>query len=356
LARKMDLNAENLECEFKQFFKKELSHKLLEHEPRRLTARRNFIIDLIIGALVFLFFGGPFLFAVVYFFKKVPFAETLLGVTALVLLFYWIGKCEHIYRRHKKILEGKIKAECLPILLKVIGDDFNWASSAGIQYNIPEKASLYRAVGGISNIIPTEIINDSAIFRSFRYCVYDDTFSGTYNDMSVFVSEVILGNMLIDNQPCKTCKGASFCGLIISLEMNKNFKGHTVVMPEKSRPYQQNRDNKKDKLERIHLEDVVFEKYFDTYSTDQIEGRYILTTAFIERLNYIRKIFNTNDVRCSFRDNRVLIAIASKKDMFSLCELTKRTTNSKLWFKFVQQFRAVLSLVDILKLNQKIGL
>jgi hypothetical protein len=60
--------------------------------------------------------------------------------------------------------------------------------------------------------------------------------------------------------------------------MNKPIKTRTIVLPNRSSLFGKNR------FEKIELEDPEFEKIWDTYGEDQIEARYVLTTAFMERL------------------------------------------------------------------------
>ena len=38
------------------------------------------------------------------------------------------------------------------------------------------------------------------------------------------------------------------------------------------------------------LEDIYFNKQFNVYSDDEVETRYLLTTAFMERLSNLKKV------------------------------------------------------------------
>ena len=60
---------------------------------------------------------------------------------------------------------------------------------------------------------------------------------------------------------------------------------------------------------KTKLEDVDFEKEFETHTTNEIECRYLLTPAFIERFNNIKMTFSARNISCSFYKNKVYLAI-----------------------------------------------
>ena len=109
-------------------------------------------------------------------------------------------------------------------------------------------------------------------------------------------------------------------------------------------------------LQKIKLEDVNFSKYYQAYSYDQVEGRYLLTSAFIDRFMLLSKVFHTKNLRCSFVNNNLVIAIALKKDQFEICGLHTSLKNPKHINKFVNQIVAILLIADYLKLYEKTGL
>ena len=143
-----------------------------------------------------------------------------------------------------------------------------------------------------------------------------------------------------------------FQGVVVDLKFNKSFAGHTIIVPKKGK---QPRLNKR--YEKVKLEDVEFMKKYNVYSTDQIEARYILTTAFIKRFNDIGVSFEVKEIKCSFLRNRMLIAISTKQNLF--CIIPDVYSNLTIRDKCVRAFReifSVLSIVEQLKLNKQIGL
>ncbi len=118
-----------------------------------------------------------------------------------------------------------------------------------------------------------------------------------------------------------------------------------------------NNPNAEPKLNKIHLEDPVFEKKFKAYSTDEIEGRYLLTTAFMERFLNLQTAFGVkNNVKCAFFDNSVMFAIPTHKDLFEIGSLYQNLGNPKQLTKFFDEFSSILMMVEHFKFDQKLGL
>ena len=135
--------------------------------------------------------------------------------------------------------------------------------------------------------------------------------------------------------------------------MPKNFEGETVIFENSPSNFVVNKAKLKN-FTRTELEDVEFNKKYLTYTTNQIEARYILTTAFIERLKNIKFAFNAKYLRMLFRNNRITIFAEVHKDLFSMVKDGK--TDKKVFDELFEEMYSVLSLVDELKLNVKTGL
>lgn len=70
----------------------------------------------------------------------------------------------------------------------------------------------------------------------------------------------------------------------------KEFANGTVVESIFIKSMQQN----------VKLEDPVFEREWEVYATDQIEARYILTPALMERMLEIKRRFGGKSIEFSF--------------------------------------------------------
>ena len=90
-------------------------------------------------------------------------------------------------------------------------------------------------------------------------------------------------------------------------------------------------------------------------STDQIEARYLLTTAFIERFLNIKTAFKAKYIRAEFSDEKLTLLIGTEKDLFSMGNLSQKIAFDT-FAELFEELYSVLELIDTLKLNQKTGL
>ncbi len=204
----------------------------------------------------------------------------------------------------------------------------------------------YRFMSCIDNAT----IVKSQLFDDYNTHLGDDYFDGTYQDVGMIISEEKL--QLVRQKEKGVSVKNIFEGIIILLEMNKNFSGQTVILKDKGFL---NVFNKIKGLQKVALEDSLFEKEFEVYSNDQLEARYLLTTAFMERMLKVREAYKSNKIQFSFFDNQLLIAINSPKNMFESTSLFRKTTDRKMIDETFEQFISVMAIIEQLKLNQRTG-
>ena len=192
----------------------------------------------------------------------------------------------------------------------------------------------------------------SKLFKSYNNHKGDDYFLGTYKNVGITISEETLKNITYDSKNNKKVQTV-FKGICVMLEMNKNFIGQTVVLDDKGIF---NALNKISGMENIKLEDSRFEKLFEVYANDQIEARYLLTTAFMERILKLQDLYKGKNLRFSFIENKLLIAISTKENMFEANSFFKSNLNKKKVDIVFEQFYTIFSIVDILKLNHRLGM
>ena len=112
--------------------------------------------------------------------------------------------------------------------------------------------------------------------------------------------------------------------------------------------------NIKNYSKNIRLGNCFCEKYI-VYSDNQVEARYVLTTAFIERFKNMKTAFKAKFIRAAFKDGKITIAIDAGRDLFQMASLDK-DTDSNTFTELFDEILSVLELISVLKLNQKIGL
>jgi len=226
-------------------------------------------------------------------------------------------------------------------------------------------------------------LDKSLLFDDFDSKNDDDTFYGIYNGVKFKIVETEL----------LTRKGneTKFKGIIITFSLNKKFKGTTVVLPKgilsgiwnfqkillfslfvvaflMAGSFTKNPafmffglillviiilELKYQKMQKVFLEDSVIKSICDVYSTDQVEGRYLLTPTFVERYKNLQKIFDNKKIRCSFYDNKVMFAIPTTKNYFEVENIENLNNDLTSLCKFYDEITTILELIDYFKLDEK---
>ena len=109
-------------------------------------------------------------------------------------------------------------------------------------------------------------------------------------------------------------------------------------------------------MDKVTLEDPIFEKKFDVYSTDQIEARYLLTTSFMERLLELSSSYGDSDLQCSFYNDRLLLMIASRKNHFETGSIFQPADFTDDINIILRDMSTIFKIIDDLKLYQRSGL
>lgn len=200
------------------------------------------------------------------------------------------------------------------------------------------------------DIISVQEIKDMGLFPKFKTKEDDDIVIGIHNGCNFAIDECTMSHNQIASKN-KSSTVSDFKGFIVKIQMKKNFSGKTVVgLKDEIKPFKGS--------EEVMLEDVKFCSNLMVYSTDQIEARYILTTAFMEKLNvlgnnftkrYIEKYTTANN-----RENGILGALSN----FCLSQYMSDPTATKVSAAFYggYAYLFVPCFDDLFELYQYIGL
>lgn len=252
-------------------------------------------------------------------------------------------------------------------------------------------------------------LHESNIFPAYSEIEYDDTFQGEYKNTEFNVHELKL--ILTDSKKNKETK---FNGIVICLSSNKTVKAQTIITSkwdERIRnrgmtaysifivsialiilgiaglrkvveEFIYNYESIKAivysmftifgglaflffgifqvrnemKLQKVKLEDLTFDKKYNVYSEDQIEARYLITTAFMERLKNFQTAFGTKNIKCSFFNDKVMFAISTDKDIFEIGNIFEPLTRKKQINRFYDEISSLYNMIDYFKLTQNTGL
>lgn len=148
-----------------------------------------------------------------------------------------------------------------------------------------------------------------------------------------------------------------FRGIFFIADFNKAFSGQTYVLSDFSERFLgyfgklfQNINISRPDI--VRLEDPEFEKHFAVYSTDEVEARYILSPALMQRIMEFKKKTNSG-VQLSFLDSSIYLAIPMRKNLFEP-KLYKSVMNFNDIEEYYHQLQFCTCVVEDLNLNTRI--
>ena len=268
-----------------------------------------------------------------------------------------------------------------------------------------------------AEMISLKEIKANGLFQDAIYKKDDDNIAGTYKDIPVYLCETRLWHTESKknrNGQNKIEQVDDFRGLILKIKMNKNFEGSTVIRQRPSYDYLVNIvkelqkkypalisdkiisfltspmvrtygdlrvkgvavgfnsisittkiNPKPRKLEKVTLEDVEFNNFFDVFSDSQVESRYLLTTSFMERIKTIQAVFLALGVNCVFKDDYIYIflnhcinmgSVTSGRGLFEVGGMDYTLLDKNIYKMVFNQLVSIFQLIQHFKLDQKIGL
>lgn len=256
------------------------------------------------------------------------------------------------------------------------------------------------------DIIGDPVLKKSEIFTYFNQTEVDDAFWGHYNGVEIDVSEhdvMIHGN-----------KGNThiFKGAMIMLDFPKKFKGQTVVlnkwrllnmiwnnpllivplavvigilympllfMYDSRRGLWEfdwgmflpffiplmgmiaifaflywcwRRKNPRRATQKVALEGLPFMWRWQILTDDQVEARYILTPVFMEKMLAIKHLFHGKSIDFSFFDNKLLIAVHTRKNLFETTSLFVPALSYHKVREVISQLNSIFSVIDVINENK----
>lgn len=139
-----------------------------------------------------------------------------------------------------------------------------------------------------------------------------------------------------------------FRGLFFHLDFNKRLNGRTLVDPKKaSLSSHGDRSN----LTEVTLEDAAFAEQFSVYTTDEVEARYILTPAMMERIVALAARAG-KPVHVAFANNRAYLGVNYGRALFE--PAIRDSTSVAAIHEMAAHFALAEGIVEELDLNTRI--
>jgi len=226
---------------------------------------------------------------------------------------------------------SRYKLTVVPRLLTSIGPDFSYTPEAAIDSDEFDASGLFKSPDRYHGQDYVEGWHGKTALR-FSLVHAEEEVQTTTTDSD-------------GHTRTETHYNTIFRGLFFSADFNKHFAGHTRVFAGRAGWFSGLRGD------LVKLEDPQFGKLFTVTSNDQIEARYILSPALMERLKQLRAHYGK--VQLAFVGSRVLLAIPTSMNMltprfFRRCDTPEAVAG---YLAFLQN---AIGLVDDLNLNLRI--
>lgn len=239
------------------------------------------------------------------------------GVTFFVIgaIYWWATQPRRQYAK-------EYKQKIMPRIIKLFGN-FNYQ---------------------IDGCLDLEALKPSGIFPSFTSKKSEDCFTGEYMGVGMEFSELELTSGSGKN------RRTVFKGMVILLDLrHKKFLGKTILRRNAGNIQKWFQGMVSD-LEHARMADPEFEKIFDVHTNDQVESRWLVDPAMIEKLKALYTEYEGKGMLASWYDNKMLILINSQHNHFEPAHLETPATHPGSILSMKREIAQVLSIIDRLSL------
>ncbi len=248
----------------------------------------------------------------------------IFGIVPVALLSYFV--VVNIGKKEREAFLYEYKQRIIGEMVKYLLENGRYAPESGILLSVFDGCNLFRTPDRYSS---------------------EDLISGFVGKTQLLFSEVHAE----EKRVTVNSKGRReehwvdiFKGFIFVADFNKHFAGRTEV----------HRNSWfKPATNRVWLENVEFEEYFDVYATDQIEARYILTPSLMERIIALEHKFKNRSMILSFYDSNVVIAVRDSRNNFEAGIWSSVSDSGKLQEEY-NTISTFIGIMEDLNLNLRI--
>lgn len=276
---------------------------------------------------------------------------TVIGVALGIAAF---AACAFLIRAENGDADGWIIGAFVAVFL--VGGMMAWGGMALSKLSKETKLMLIEPVSsefGMGYQMTPGVPADIYTFRKLGLVPgwdrdkYEDRLTGSRNDMPFDFYEAHLEEKRTTTDSkgrTRTTWVTVFRGQCLVVKFHKQFNGVTKVYRDMGMLNWVGKLGQ-GKSEKVKLEDPVFEKAFEVYSTDQIEARFILTPDFMERLLGLERAFKGRQVRCAFSGGEMFLCCEGK-DLLEPGSMFRKMDDLGRVREMLVDFAAIFLLID----------
>jgi len=250
------------------------------------------------------------------------------------LLFVLISVCVSAPPGVGVVYRLKLKKALIPIIFDFFNDN-------KLQY----RTSQGEQIGRSGNIPIRSTREVAGKLYSYTDLMVDDGFTGTHLGYDFLIDEMKITRTSGTGKNRQTV--TLFSGLVLGIAGNRLFADDVLIRRRGRTP------NGK-QFQRVHLEDVQFEKMFDAFGTDQIAARCLLEPMKMELIMATAGRISSSDTpEFMFLQDGFFLFVPSDKNYFEPEGITTSVYEIDTVKKILTDIRVVLSLIEML-LEEKI--
>lgn len=140
-----------------------------------------------------------------------------------------------------------------------------------------------------------------------------------------------------------------FKGQCLRFKFEKTFYGRTLVTRDAGFF---NRFGGAKGMQRAALEDPVFEKIFEVYTTDQVESRYLLTPDLMQEFVNLENAFHGGKLKCCFDGGELFITLQGG-NLFEPGSMFTPLDSPSRMRELLEDFAAVFHIIDVTNANRR---
>ena len=184
------------------------------------------------------------------------------------------------------------------------------------------------------------------LLPSYDHSYFQDAWTGAVGGTDFLLYEAKLTEVHGSGKNRRTV--TVFQGILLRMRFARDFIGTTLVRRNgfKFTLFSDSKSFAGQKLERIKMVDPRFENAFDVYSTDQVEGRYLVHPAYCERLLELERDFFGERLCALFHGGDLLVTIRTE-DLFESATLDP-AKDRQLLAQTIDQFASITRLIQTL--------
>lgn len=296
---------------FDQIFEREIRPALLEREDERIAAAKKAIQTRWIGGAIVV--GGIILGMAVL---KMPAVSIIIAIIGFGVVGWGnMGIMK---------LAGEAKSLIVEPIARELGLSF--APKPG------DCSSIFRH-------------KEVGVVPGWDRSKYEDLLTGKREDVDFELFEAHLEEKRTTTDSkgrTRTTWVTVFKGQCLRLDFHKTFYGRTLITRDAGFF---NRFGGGKGMQRAALEDPVFEKIFEVYTTDQVESRYLLTPDFMQKLVDLETVFKGGKLKAAFDGGEIFITVQGG-NLFEPGSMFKPLDSVDRVRELIADFSAVFGIID----------